>query len=186
MTLRSAYRRTRLSASKFITDQNGMSAVEFALLLPFMVLLYLGGVEVAQGVSINRMIALTSSTVTNLVAQYTTISASQDMPDILNASAQIMTPYSGGNTSVVVSAVSIDAGGIATVLWSQALHTKARTVGSLVTVPAGLNTPNSMVILGEASYAYTPTIDFLNLGMMTISSSIFMLPRSSPTITLTG
>ncbi len=186
MALFSAIRRTRLNLSRFITDQRGMSAVEFALLLPFMVLLYLGGVEVAQGVSINRMIALTSSTVTNLVAQYTTISASQDMPDILNASAQIMTPYAGGSTAVVISAISIDASGTATVTWSQALHTSARVVGSVVSVPSGLNTPNTTVLLGEAKYSYTPTIDFLHLGMMTISSSIYMLPRSSSTITLTG
>jgi Flp pilus assembly protein TadG len=185
MTLPNISRRARPGLGKFLADQRGMSAVEFALLLPFMVLLYLGGVEVAQAVSINRMIALTSSTVTNLVSQYTTISAANDMPDILNSSAQIMTPYSGANTKVIVSAIAIDAQGQGTVTWSQALHGTARVAGSNVSVPAGLNTPNTTIILGEASYAYTPTIDFMHLGMMTISSSIFMLPRSSPTITLT-
>ena len=184
MTRNGTRRRTRLGLAKFIADQRGLSAVEFALLLPFMVLLYLGGVEVAQGVSANRMVALTASTVTNLVVQYTTISASQDMPDILNASAQIMTPYAAANASVVVSCITIDAKGNATVTWSQALHTKSRTVGSSVSVPAALDTPNTTLILGEAGYAYTPLIDFLNLGMLNLSSSIYMFPRSSPTITL--
>jgi len=38
----------------FLADRRGLSAVEFALLLPLMLTLYLGGVEVSNGVALDR------------------------------------------------------------------------------------------------------------------------------------
>ena len=54
-------------------DERGVSAVEFAMLLPLMLTLYLGGVEVSQGVSIDRKVTLTARTVADLVAQVSSI-----------------------------------------------------------------------------------------------------------------
>ncbi|MBL6618120.1 MAG: pilus assembly protein [Alphaproteobacteria bacterium] len=161
-----------------------MSAVEFALILPVMLLLYLGGVEILEGIAVNRMVALTSATVTNLVSQYTTISAGSQMPDILNASAQVLTPYSSSNAIVIVSLVSIDSTGKATISWSQALHGSARSTGSSITVPAAMDTPNTTLIYGETTYSYTPVIDFLKIGTIKLYSSNYMYPRASTTINL--
>ncbi len=169
---------------KFASDRRGVSAVEFALILPIMLVMYLGGVEVLQGVAINRMVALTASTVTNLVSQYTTISASSQMPDILNASAQVLTPYPVSNATVVVTCISIDNTGKATVAWSQALNGSAKATGTAITVPAKLDTPSTTLILGETTYNYTPAIDFLNLGVIKLYSSVYMVPRASTTINL--
>lgn len=165
-------------------DRRGVSAVEFALILPVMLLLYLGGVEILEGIAVNRMVALTSATVTNLVSQYTTISAGSQMPDILNASAQVLTPYSSSNAIVIVSLVSIDSTGKATISWSQALHGSARSTGSSITVPAAMDTPNTTLIYGETTYSYTPVIDFLKIGTIKLYSSNYMYPRASTTINL--
>ena len=43
--------------------EGGMAAVEFALILPFMLIAYLGGVEVGDGVAINRKVAITTRAV---------------------------------------------------------------------------------------------------------------------------
>jgi Flp pilus assembly protein TadG len=176
---------TSLAGGKFFADRRGVSAVEFALILPVMLLLYLGGFELLQGIAIDRMTALTASTVTNLVAQYTTISASTQMPDILNASSQVLTPYPAANAKVVVSCITIDGAGHATITWSQALNGSARTVGQAIAIPAALATPNSTLVFGETTYAYTPAIDFLSMGTLQLYSSTYMLPRASSTIALT-
>jgi len=60
--------------ARFLRADEGLSAVEFALLLPVMLIFYLGGVQVSMAVSTYRLVNLTANTVTNLVAQYTTIS----------------------------------------------------------------------------------------------------------------
>ena len=48
--------RVRRPIQRLLRDKRGISAVEFAMLLPLMVTLYLGGVEVSQAVAIDRSI----------------------------------------------------------------------------------------------------------------------------------
>jgi Flp pilus assembly protein TadG len=178
--------RLRSILTRFARGQGGIAAIEFAVALPFMSLLFLGGIELSQAVSANRMTVLTASTVANLVTQYSTISASQDMPDILNASAVVLTPYPVANAVVTVSCVTIDALGKATVAWSKALNGPGRAVGQVINLPAGLDTPNTTVVYGETTYAYTPVFNFLPIGTLQLYSSVFMLPRLSNTIALTA
>jgi Flp pilus assembly protein TadG len=172
------------SLLKALRDNRGASAVEFALIVPVMITLYFGDFEITQALSANRLVALTAGTVTNLVTQYTTISASSQMPDILNASTQVMSPYAAADTTVVVSSIAIDASGKATVAWSQSLNGSPRAVGQVVNLPAALDMPNSSIILGETSYLYTPQINIINLQPMRLYSSVYMLPRASPNVTL--
>jgi Flp pilus assembly protein TadG len=170
---------------QFPAAKGGIAAIEFALVLPFMALLYLGGFEVMEEISANRQVSLTASTVAEIVSQYSTISQSQTMPGILAASTSVLTPFSSANAVVTVSLITIDSTGKATITWSQSMNGTGRTVGATVALPAQLDVANTYVILGETSYTYTPTIDFLHRGTMTLYSSIYMLPRQPGTITLT-
>jgi Flp pilus assembly protein TadG len=173
--------------AKFARHRGGLAAIEFAILLPVMLLLYLGAFEITQAIAIKRLVTLTASTVANITTQYASISQTETMPGILDASATVLTPYPVGNATVVVSCIQINASGAATILWSQSLPAgNGRTVGSSVTLPSGLDVPSSEVIWGETTYAYTPLIDYLHLGTMDLYSSVYMLPRSSAgTIALT-
>src|SRR5438034_11197861 len=92
----------------FIADRRGLSAVEFALLLPLMLTLYLGSVEVSNGVAADRKVSITARTVADLASRMTTINNS-DMTNILNASSAVVAPYSVSNLIVTVSEVGIDA-----------------------------------------------------------------------------
>jgi Flp pilus assembly protein TadG len=170
---------------RFRAAQSGIAAVEFALVLPFMALLYLGGFEVMEEISCERQVALTASTIASIVSQYSTISQSQTMPGILAASSVVLSPFSANSAVVTVSCITIDNTGKATIAWSQTMNGTARVVGSTVTLPAALDVKNSSVILGETTYSYTPVIDFMNIGTKTLASSIYMLPRQPGTITLT-
>jgi Flp pilus assembly protein TadG len=170
--------------SRFKASRHGVAAIEFALIAPVMLLMLLGTYEVAQAIAAKRKAVLTATTVANIVTQYTSISASLTMPDILNASATVLSPFAAANAIVVVSSISIDAQGKATIAWSQALNGAARPVGQVVAIPAALAVPNTSLIFGETTYAYTPDIDFLSLGASDLYSSVYMLPRSSTSITL--
>jgi Flp pilus assembly protein TadG len=166
-------------------DREGVAALEFALILPIMLMLLFGGVEVTQAIACKRMVSLTASTVANIVTQYPTISQTEQMPDILNASTAVLTPYPVANAVVTVSLISVDNGGNATVAWSQSKNGTARSVGASVTLPAALDTPNTNLILGETSYAYNAAFDYLHLGTFNLYSSVYMFPRSlSGTVTL--
>ena len=174
-------RRTR----RLWRDQRGVSAVEFALLLPLMVTLYLGSVEVSQGISVDRKVTMTARTVADLVSQSTTIT-NANMSDILNASASVIYPYATGSLQVKVSSINIDANGNATVAWSDAYNTAARAVGSSVTLPSALVINNSTVIWSEVQYSYRPTIGYVITGTLTLKDQLYMAPRLSTSITRTA
>src|SRR6476659_3337622 len=72
-----------------IRDQRGVSAVEVSMLLPLMITLYLGAVEISQGVGIDRKVTLTTRTVADLASQVSSIN-NADMTNLLNASTSVI------------------------------------------------------------------------------------------------
>jgi Flp pilus assembly protein TadG len=178
---------TKIFLRRFRRDRSGVSAVEFALILPAMLTLYLGTYEVTQGLALDRLVKLNASSITNLVAQYTTISATNDWPDILAASSQILAPYptSAAKTLTTVSLVTIDGSGNAIVAWTLPTGS-GRAIGSAVAVPTALDKPNTTLVLGETSTPYTSPIQFLPIGTWNLHGMSYMAPRASITINQTS
>ena len=173
--------RARRLLRRFQDDKRGVSAVEFAMLLPLMVTLYIGGVEVSSAIAVDRKVTLVARTVGDLVAQSTSVNAT-DMTNILNAASSVVQPYSPSLIQVTVSRVDVDANSVAKVVWSKTLNGTARAVNSTVTLPAALNSANSSLIWAESQYAYTPTIGYVITGTMTLKDQIYMRPRLSDTV----
>jgi Flp pilus assembly protein TadG len=171
--------------ARFAHDRRGVSAVEFAMLLPLMITLYLGSVEISQGVGIDRKVTMVSRTVADLASQVSTI-ASTDMSNILNASSSVVAPYDATKLKVTVSAVTIDSGAVAKIAWSCTLNGTKRAVGSTVTLPAALNVASTTLIWSEVSYAYTPVIGYVVTGTLNLADQIYMRPRVSDTVSITG
>jgi Flp pilus assembly protein TadG len=169
---------------RFNRDQRGVSAVEFAFVAPLLITLYLGCVEVSDGVSADRKVTLTAAALANLSAQVTTITTT-DMTNILDASSAIIAPYSSGNLAITVTCISIDANKNATVKWSATRNGVAKTPGNPYTftsATAALNVASTQLILAEASYSYTPIIGNALTGTLTLKDQMFMSPRiSAPT-----
>jgi Flp pilus assembly protein TadG len=169
-------------AKRFIDDKRGMSAVEFALVLPLMMTLYLGSTEVSQAISANRKVTLVSRTVADLSSQVSTIS-NASMTDLLNASSAIVSPFSSANLKVTVSCVAIDSTGRATIAWSETLDGTTRstntvhTAGSSVTLPNALNVANTALLWSEAQYIYRPAIGYVITGPLTLKDQMYMRPR---------
>jgi Flp pilus assembly protein TadG len=168
----------------FTNDKRGVSAVEFAMLLPLMLTLYLGGVEVSQGISIDRKVTLTARTVADLVAQVATID-NNGVNAALGASAAILAPYPDSNASIAVSVVNIDSNGNVKVAWTASKNPNACQMSPTVDVPTALKTPNTSLVLGKACYNYQPTIGYAVTGSMKLIDQLFMRPRLSETVTKT-
>jgi Flp pilus assembly protein TadG len=171
--------------ARFGRDQRGVSAVEFAMLLPLMITLYLGTVEVSQGVGADRKVTLTTRTVADLASQVSSIN-NTDMTNMLNASAAVIAPYDPSKLKVTVSEVKVDANGVAKVEWSDTLNGTKRGVGSTVTLPTALAVPNTYLIWSEVSYTYTPAIGYVITGSLNLSDQIWMRPRLSDSVTRLG
>jgi len=176
MAVRSIGPRLMRRLKRLIGDARGVAAVEFAMLLPLMMTLYLGVVEVSQGIAIARKVTLTTRTLADLASRVSTISASE-MTDILNASASVLAPYPVSNLKVVLTSIKIDADKNATVAWSQTLNGTVKS-GSVTLDPA-LAVANTSLIMSEAEYAYTPTIGYVVTGTLSLKDKMYMRPRLS-------
>jgi Flp pilus assembly protein TadG len=152
------------------------------MLLPLMVTLYLGVVEVSQGVATDRKVTLTTRTMADLASRVSSIN-NADMSSLLNASAAVIAPYQPAPLRIVLSAVSIDANGVAKIAWSDTLNGTAHSVGSTVTLPTALNVANTQLIWSEVFYTYSPTFGYVLTGNLNLSDQIYMRPRLSDSIT---
>ncbi len=159
---------------RFAGDRRGVSAVEFALLAPMMITLYVGCAEVSDGVSADRKVSLTAAALANLASQVTTIS-STDMTNIMAASSAIIAPYSTSQLSITLSCINIDANKNATVEWSVTSGGTARS--GTITIPSALQVASSQLLLGEASYQYKPTVGYTVTGTLNLSDHMYMSPR---------
>jgi Flp pilus assembly protein TadG len=171
-------------------DAKAVAAVEFAIVLPFMLLLYVGGFELSRGMAINVKVTAATHSVADMVSQNTQISAAQ-IQGILSASTAIIAPYpvtdsSGSLITVTVSEVSTNSSGNATVQWSKSYNGTTvgtgRSVGQAMTLPAsltGAQNNNVSFILGEVSYAYTPNLGYTISGTVTLRDSYYLFPRCS-------
>jgi Flp pilus assembly protein TadG len=171
--------------ARLASDQRGVSAIEFALVLPLMLTLYFGSVEISQGIAADRKVTLTARTVADLVSQVSSINNS-DMTNSLNAASAVMAPYAASNLQVTVTSVLVDANGTATVAWSDTMNGTARAAGSTVTLPAAFAVANTSVIWGEVQYSYKPAIGYVVSGTLTLKDQIYMRPRLSSSVTRTA
>lgn len=173
------------------TDVSGVAATEFAIVAPFMLVLYVGGVELGNGLAMNVKVSATAHSVADMISQNTQVTSSQ-MDGILAAASAIMAPYpvKNGSTSlmtITVSEVSTDSTGKATVQWSKSTSsTGARTVGQQMTLssftapdPKNPNNVNISLILSEVSYDYTPNLGYTISGTVKLADSYYLFPRCS-------
>ncbi|WP_294045116.1 TadE/TadG family type IV pilus assembly protein [Sphingomonas sp.] len=173
-----------LALPSFVDDRRGAALIEFALLLPFLVLVYLGGFTLSDGFSCSRKVTIANRALADLVAQNVTGATSANEVDSeLAASTQVLAPYSAANVTQRVTEVYTDIKLQSTVVWSRGLNTTAYKAGAAVTVPLNLRVPGLYVIYAEITYAYQPPVTFNVVQPFTLTSNLFMLPRNSNSIT---
>jgi len=165
-------------------DVRAVSAVEFAIVLPFMLVLWVGGVELGDGLAISVKVSETAHTVADLVSRNQCVTDAS-LSTMLSASSATIAPYASGNATITVSEVSTDANGKATVTWSSALNGTPRPVNQPMILPAALGTPsppNASLILGEVSYPYTPNLGYTISGTISIGDGYYLFPRITSSV----
>ncbi len=192
-------RRSRLfalaPARRFAADQHGVSAVEFAILLPVMLTLYFGGIQLADAVSADRKNTEVAHTVGDLVAAVTNVCTgatvcTSPISDVWNADQWVAYPYNASNLVAIVTSVCVDKTGKATVSWSQSSdgNHSALVNGSSVSLPAALtnNTTGASIsyIWGKSTYTYRPTVGYALTGTIRMTDQFYLGPRQSCSVTL--
>lgn len=163
-----------------------MAALEFALVMPILLGLYLGLIASSQAMSTYRKLTDATVEAANVASQYTTMSTG-DPSLILGATSQIMTPLSTTPLSGVLSLISTDANNNATVTWSCGYNGgTALTANASFAMNSNVKQPNTSYFVVQMSYAYTPIVGGGIFPSTTMNSQSISLPRLSQTVPLTG
>jgi Flp pilus assembly protein TadG len=170
---------------RFANSVSGLAAVEFAMILPLLLLLLLATINGTGALSAYLKVRAATYALDSVINQYTTLQAS-DMQSVLGATSVILAPLSASSTVVTVTQIAVDSKGQATVSWSASLNGTAPARGAATTVPSGFATPNSYAIYGQVSYTYTPTFGLFLANGITLSDSLYVTPRSSACIVYTA
>jgi Flp pilus assembly protein TadG len=167
---------------KFRRAEGGLAAVEFALLLPVMVAMFLGSIELTDALTCKQKVTGLAATAADLVAQEKAV-ATSDLSNVFSAVNSIVYPYPASGVKIVISSLVDNGSGGGKVAWSCAQNTAARTVNSNVTIPTGVIASGGSVILAEITYPYTSQVhDFLPTST-NMTSTFYARPRRSASVT---
>jgi Flp pilus assembly protein TadG len=188
----SAIKHRFLRAGRFVTNRDGAAAIEFALIVPILLVAYLGTMELSQGIEINKKLGRVASMVGDLVTQEQELSTTE-LLEIAKIGNSILLPYARKKARVTITAITIsdEASPKATVAWSYKFDgttgSRPYTKGSAVTVPAKLLNRDTFLVRAVADLDYVPiaawTIakDANGVASIKMSETYYLSPRLDDT-----
>ncbi len=174
--MRIAMRHRRNLTGRFILDNRGVAAVEFALIAPVMIVMLTGIIEISNFMAAQRRAVEAAHVCADLISQESDVSDS-DLSDIVSASRYVMTPFDDSDLKVGVSSVRFDdSTGAAYVDWTYSHN--SGSVDDATTLADGLGDAGESVIIVSAEYDYTPLLNAIISGTYTISETGYAKPRA--------
>lgn len=141
------------SLARFRRDTRGVSAVEFALIAPIMLLVLMSTIEFPRAFSYSQKMTRAARAMADLIARDNLAS----LDDVYAAGLSIALPLQADTASIKLSAVGVYSGGNTKVCSSSARNTAPNAAKStLGLAPAAFATPGSRYVIAEVSLPYTP------------------------------
>lgn len=185
--------RFRLSSARLSRDTSGIAAIEFAMIVPLMLVMIFGTIEISSGVAVDRKVSMVAQTMADLASRYTSVS-STDLTNFTTIANAMMTPYSSTPLHMTVTEVYINpTTGLGRAQWSTGYAVRA--TGSTVPVPAALVgrdssnnvLANQYLLFAEVSYLYTPAVGYvMGKAGVTLSDQTYTRPRQGNCVQYTG
>lgn len=178
--LRPLHSLLRTLAVRLCRSEQGVAAVEFALIVPILLILYLGSVDVSQGISADRKLASVAGTLGDLVAQTRGELPASTLNDYFSASRAIMQPFAGDETAMLVTIVFVDSGGTARVRDSRGANGAVpQSTNAIYPLPTEISNlaQNGYVVVSEAWYTYRPVIGYVLTADIGLYKQFFHIPR---------
>lgn len=165
-----------------------MAAVEFALIMPLLLSLYLGTVEVSTAVSVDKRVASVAGALGDLVARADGSLTESELTDYFSASSSIMAPYSHSILEQVVTCVAVDNNGNTKITWSRGYNGGIPHVtGDSYNLPTELTdlVHGKYVIVSEAQEDYKPLLGYVLPAQIRLYHEFYHLPRFGEEIKIT-
>ncbi len=154
--MRRLFSHLRSGLRKLLANREGVSAIEFALLLPVLVLLFAGTVDLGEGLLVKRRVQQIAATTSDIVAQESSWT-NASLATLTAGAASILEPYSSTGLKIRVSVLNVSSSLNATVAWSYGYQTTALSSGaaSPVTIPTTIADSGVQLVVTTVEYDMT-------------------------------
>lgn len=169
-------------------SKSGVGAVEFALVVPILLVIYLMAFEFTVAISTGRKVSYAASNVADLVTRQSTVSKAY-LTTMFDVSQSILAPYSTTGMALKITGIAIDASSQPTVLWSWKNDGSVPySVGSAVTVPSNIAIANTFLVHAELNLPYSllfylPGMSGTQLQTLNISRDFYFRQRIGSKLT---
>lgn len=172
-------RRSMPSGLRLYRDRRGVAALEFALVLPVMLILFFGVIDVTQVIRAYTKLGIAAQAINDMVAGEDSASLSS----VLNAyvgGQLVMAPFPASSLAVSVVSVTFDgSGNPATVAWQvDEGGAPSIPVSTACSMADGLGLGNDSVIIVRATYSYTAMDSHILPASFTLSHVAYGRPRN--------
>lgn len=183
-------KKIRNLVKRLIRNEDGLGAVEFALLVPVLLALYVGAVELSTAMTIDKKVSKASAVATDIISQLETVDQTtlQEMVGIAQA---IVAPYDSSSLGMQVVGIEVDSAGTPTIAWSwNETNGTPFTAGDDIIIPTAFAIPDTFLLqttvnLGHNLLLLSPNQANAEWSESTISLSklYYLHQREAKTIT---
>ncbi|MDK1492374.1 pilus assembly protein [Sinorhizobium sp. 7-81] len=183
-------RRVSASLSALIRDRRGVGGVEFAIVAPLLIMLYIGSFEISLGFTVARKVARASSAVSDIVSQQTDVNKTL-LDNMKNVALSIMAPYNSTGYTLKITGIQVTGTTSGKVVWSRDQNgAMPYAVDSIATVPAELDAVNAFVVRTELVVPhdlllFAPGLENSTLKTIDLSKTSYYRQRFGETIKCT-
>jgi len=179
---------------RFVVSARGVAAIEFALVLPFLLLVFLASFDAGNAIAIYlkvRSATFALGAITNTYNNSSDPIQATDMTSITSATSAILAPYSSSPIVITITQIKATSATAATVSWSYSLNGTAYAQGSPWTKfpsqltlnnPCSSYTPGCYLIFAEVKYTFTPSFGYFITGPIALYDNVYVVPRTSTCI----
>lgn len=128
-----------------------------------MLIMYLGTMELGQGIETNKKVARSASMIADLVTQEQTLTKTE-LDGILVVGKSILQPYYRSRPKITITAIRLDNASppVARVVWRRKIENGVtsgdKPTSETIVVPAQLRSPSSFLIKVETELRYLPVV----------------------------
>jgi Flp pilus assembly protein TadG len=164
--------------ANFLRERNAVSAVEFALIAPVMIVIVFAVIELTDVYACYSKVQAMAAVIADLTSGDDEFS-DDDRDNVFAAGRAVLYPYKSAGATIVVSSIVDNGKGSTRAVWSDANNAEPLANQSEVTLPSGVIIPKGSVIVATVTFQYIPPAIGDFIGKMTFAETVYAVPRSS-------
>lgn len=166
----------RLALRNFGRARAGLAALEFAIMLPMMVLLLFGSVDLIDALGANQRAENVAASLADVVARDTEVD-DDELTGLWAAIGVLMVPDDPDDVKARITSIDIESATTARIVWSEGHGLASRTAGAVIDLPDAMMIAGTSVILAETELHYEAPLGILFTGAVSLDHEAYRRSR---------